>query len=130
MEFKGQYLTYQEYKQLGGTLDITPFNLLEFEARKNIDKYTLGRLKNLDSQVEEVKMCVFKLIGSLNSYNTYETQNKAITSESIDGYSISYGSATTETTKAKNSEIEGTIRNYLSECYLEDGTPYLYVGVI
>ena len=30
MEFNGQYLTYNEYKALGGSLDITPFNLLEF----------------------------------------------------------------------------------------------------
>ena len=29
MEFKGQYLTYNEYKSLGGNLNQTPFNLLE-----------------------------------------------------------------------------------------------------
>ena len=33
MEFKGQYLTYQEFKALGGTLDEMPFNLLEYNAR-------------------------------------------------------------------------------------------------
>ena len=44
MEFKGQYLTYQEYKALGGTLDEMPFNLLEFNARKKIDERTFGRL--------------------------------------------------------------------------------------
>ena len=39
MEFNGQYLTYTEYKQLGGTIPIElPFNLLEFNARKCIDK--------------------------------------------------------------------------------------------
>ena len=29
MEFKGQYLTYQEYLALGGTIEKMPFNLLE-----------------------------------------------------------------------------------------------------
>ena len=28
MEFNDQYLTYQEYADLGGTLEETPFNLL------------------------------------------------------------------------------------------------------
>ena len=38
MKFEGQYLTFEEYKSLGGTLkDKTPFNLLEIEARNQID---------------------------------------------------------------------------------------------
>ena len=41
MEFSGQYLTYLEYKALGGTLDQTPFNILEFEARRQIDIQSL-----------------------------------------------------------------------------------------
>ena len=55
MEINGQYLTYEEYKALEGTLDQTPFNLLEFEARQNVDKYTFGRLKELEEQNQEVK---------------------------------------------------------------------------
>ena len=50
MEFKGQYLSYNEYKALGGeTLDQMPFNLLEFEARRKIDSRTQNRLKNINS---------------------------------------------------------------------------------
>ena len=45
MEISGQYLTYVEYKALGGTLTETPFKILEFEARQNVDKYTFGRFK-------------------------------------------------------------------------------------
>ena len=51
MEFENQYLTYEEYIELGGTLDETPFNILELEAQKNVDKYTLGRLQNLEQQI-------------------------------------------------------------------------------
>ena len=128
MEFKEQYLTYQEYKGLGGTLSQTPFNLLEFEARQNIDKYTFGRLKELEEQNQEVKLCVFKLISLIDSYNSYETQNKAVASENTDGYSISYGTPSTDYAKAKNNEIQGVVREYLVDCKLEDTTPYMYCG--
>lgn len=130
MTFEGQYLTYAEYLALGGSaIGEMPFNLLEFEARQNVDKYTFGRLKELETQNQEVKLCIFKLINLLNSYNSYETQNKAVSSENIDGYSISYGTPTTDFMKAKNSEIEGVVREYLIDCKLEDGTPYMYCGV-
>lgn len=129
MEFNNQYLTYEEYQDLGGTLQETPFNILEFEARKNINKYTFGRLENLENQINEVKICEFKLIGLLNTYNDYENQNKSISSENTDGYSISYAQSTVNVSKAKINEIKSIIKSDLSECYLEDGTPYLYVGV-
>ena len=61
MEFSGQYLNYSEYRLLGGTLDQTPFNLLEFEARKKIDERTQGRLKNVVEIPQEVKICMFAL---------------------------------------------------------------------
>lgn len=122
MEFEGQYLTYDEYKAMGGLLDQTPFNLLEFEARKEVDKYTFNRLVNLETQNQEVKLCIYALIEQVNS-------NKAnlngVASESTDGYSISY-------TSQNNSEISQKTRNiietYLINCKLSDGTPYLYRG--
>jgi hypothetical protein len=128
MEFNGQYLTYEEYQGLDGTLTETPFNLLEFEARQNIDKYTFGRLKDLKEQTQEVKLCVFKLIGLIDSYNKYETQSKGIASENTDGYSVSYGNPSTDFAKAKNDEIKGLVREYLVDCKLDDGTPYMYCG--
>lgn len=129
MEFIKQYLTYEEYRSLGGTLEETPFKILELEARKNIDKYTFGRLQKLESQIDEVKVCMYKLIGLGDTYAKYDSQNKAVASETTDGYSVSYGQATENITKAKTSEIKSTIRTYLAECRLEDGTPYLYCGV-
>ena len=129
MDFNGQYLTYAEYKALGGTLDLMPFNLLEFEARQNIDKYTFGRLKEINIQNQEVKLCIYKLIGMIDSYNKQEIQNKGISSENIDGYSISYITPTTTLTEAKNSEIQGIVKEYLVDCKLEDGTSYMYCGV-
>lgn len=129
MEFENQYLTYDEYMELGGTLDETPFAILELEARQSINKYTFGRLKGLETQVNEVKVCEFKLINLLETYSSYESQNKSIASENTDGYSITYNATTEDVSKAKTNEIKSIVETYLAECKLEDGTPYLYKGV-
>ena len=127
MEFKGQYLTYQEYLALGGTLDEMPFNLLEFNARKKIDERTFGRLIDKGQEYKEVKLCVYNMITTLNSYSSYNTQNKAISSESTDGYSISYGTPQKSTTEAKNSELEDIMNSYLANIVI-DNVPVLYRG--
>ena len=129
MEFNNQYLTYNEYKSLGGTLEETPFNILEAEGRLNIDNYTYGRLKNLSSQVNEVKLCVNALINILQSYAESNSRDKGIASEHTDGYSITYAGITIQLTEAQRNEVKNIINTYLAECKLEDGTPYLYVGV-
>lgn len=127
MEFEGQYLTYQEYKTLGGTLDEMPFNLLEFNARMKIDERTFGRLVGKGQEYKEVKLCVYNMITTLNSYSSYDTQNKAVSSETTDGYSISYGTPQKSTTEAKNSELEDVIDTYLSNLIVDD-VPVLYRG--
>ena len=127
MEFKGQYLTYQEYLALGGTLDEMPFNLLEFNARKKIDERTFGRLVDKGQEYKEVKLCIYNMIITLNSYSSYDTQNKAISSENTDGYSISYGTPQKSVTEAKNSELEDIIDTYLSNLIVDD-VPVLYRG--
>lgn len=114
MDFSGQYLTYNEYKALGGQLDQTPFNLLEYDVRKEIDKQTLGRLINLEEQREEVKMCVWELI------NLQQSINNGV---DISGNVVNYTNREIAKTKVD------TIMRYLINCRLEDGTPYLYRGV-
>ena len=127
MEFKGQYLTYQEYLALGGTLDEMPFNLLEYNARNKIDERTFGRLVDREQEYQDVKLCVYDMITTLNSYSSYDTQNKAISSENIDGYSISYGAPQKSITEAKNSELEDIMNSYLANIVI-DNVPVLYRG--
>ena len=127
MEFKGQYLTYQEYLALGGTLDEMPFNLLEYNARKKIDERTFGRLVDKGQEYKEVKLCVYNMIITLNSYSSYDTQNKAISSESTDGYSISYGTPQKSVVEAKNGELEDIMNSYLANIVI-DNVPVLYRG--
>lgn len=132
MEFSGQYLTYDEYKAIGGTLDQTPFNLLEFEARKKIDERTFGRLKGIENIPVEVKMCVYALINTLNSYSMDSTssRNKNIASESTDGYSVSYasGSQVKEIVESKSVELNDIIMTYLLGVVVNN-QHILYIGV-
>ena len=67
------------------------------------------------------------MIITLNSYSSYDTQNKAILSENTDGYSISYGTPQKSTTEAKNSELEDVINSYLANVII-DNVPVLYRG--
>lgn len=131
MEFSGQYLKYDEYLELGGTLNLTPFNLLEFEARKKIDKKTQGRLKNVIKIPEEVKICMFALINSINSYGSSTSgNNKNIASESTDGYSVSYvtGGTIQEMVQSKSVELNDIINTYLVGVIV-NGEHIMYAGV-
>lgn len=109
MEFSGQYLTYQEYVGLGGTLSQMPFNLLEFESRKEIDLNTKQRLKGIEEIPQEVKVCMFYLINTINEY-LEETNKGNVSSETIDGYSVNYSpSSVQEVVKSKSSQIDDII---------------------
>ena len=135
MDFSGQYLTYLEYKALGGTLDQTPFNLLEFEARRKIDEKTFNRLKEIDyvDIPQEVKLCEYNLINSLESYSQTTSNasgNGNVASENTDGYSVSYINATqvSEIIKSKNAELEDIIRTYLLGIIV-NGQHIMYCGI-
>ena len=133
MEFEGQYLTYEEYKALGGTLDLTPFNLLEFEARRQIDIRTFNRLKDSEKIPQEVKLCVYALINSIQEFAS-STSNVAsngnIASENTDGYSVSYitSNKISEIVKSKQDEINNIIETYLM-FVVYNGEHLMYIGV-
>ena len=129
MEFSGQYLNYEEYKSLGGTLDIMPFNILEFESRKRIDERTQNRLKDVEEIPQEVKMCIFAIMNTIQSY-VITNRSNGVASESIDGYSVTYlGANEIQTALAsKNAEIEDLMFSYLINVVVNN-TPILYLGV-
>lgn len=128
MELNKKYLTYGEYIKLGGTLDETPFNILQYDAQKTIDQYTFGRLQNIEEQNDDVKMCIYQLINIYNSYDNTNVSSKAVASESIDGYSVSYAHSNEGYVKAKENEAKAIVKKYLANCKLENGVPYLYIG--
>lgn len=129
MEFNGQYLTYNEYKALGGSLDITPFSLLEFEARRIIDNRTLQRLKGIEKVPQEVKMCMLSLVDTINSYANKSQTSKNISSESVGSYSVSYitGTQIQETIKSKSAELNDVVLTYLTGVIV-NGEHIIYCG--
>ena len=133
MTFEGQYLTYAEYLTLGGSaIGEMPFNILEFEARRQIDLRTYNRIKNSETIPQEAKLCVYNLVNSINEYIS-TTSNIAnggnVKSENIDGYSISYLSAgeVSEVVKSKQAEIDDIVRTYFLNLIV-DGEHAMYCG--
>ena len=134
MEFNGQYLTYEDYKGLGGTLNLMPFNLLEFEARKKVDARSQMRLKNVEyeNMPDEVKICMFNLINSIEGYAESKSKisaNGNIASENIDGYSVSFitPDKIKDVVESKNVEINNIIEDYLYGVIV-NGEHVIYCG--
>lgn len=130
MNFENQYLNYNEYKELGGTILEMPFNILEFEARKKIDERTQRRLYNVSKIPLEVKMCIYKLIEFMNTYEEQQIVNSSIASENIDGYSVTYNNSnnTSEIVKTKSRQIDDIITTYLINTVVNN-QHILYLGV-
>ena len=134
MTFEGQYLTYQEYLDLGGSqIEELPFNLLEYEARRKIDIRTFNRLKRVETIPQEVKLCEYNMINSINNFNNSlknTTDNNGKKSENTDGYSVSYLSSNeiSEVIKSKNDDLNDIIDTYLREVKVDD-VFILYRGV-
>lgn len=128
MEFNNQYLTYEEYKSLGGTLGEMPFNILELKARQIINERTQNRLKDVEKIPQEVKICVYDLINTMNKYNLSNNSTSSnVSSENIDGYSVTYKSGT-ELTEEQKKQYDDVMETDLYGVMV-DNTPILYLGV-
>lgn len=135
------YLTYDEYVQLGGTLDEPAFADLEFEARSVVDWWTFNRLQNETEFPEAVKRCIYKLINLISAKQTAQLldnsddengiRSKAgILSTSNDGVSVAYNIATAnDIIDNSQAEIENTIRRYLNGVKNSLGRKVLYRGI-
>jgi hypothetical protein len=131
MEFTNQYLSYEEYIDLGGTLEQVPFNELEYECRRIIDSRTQNRLKNADEIPEEVKLLENKMIQTLQGY--YVSLNKAqsgVASENTDGYSVSYISSNqiSQLIEGKIDVLQDLVSTYLFGVIVNN-EHLLYCGV-
>ena len=131
MDFTNQYLTYEEYMVLGGTLEEVPFNELEFECRRIIDSRTQNRLLTAEEIPQEVKMLVNKMINTLQGY--YVSLNKAqsgVASENTDGYSVSYISSNqiSQLIEGKIDVLQDLVSTYLFGVIVNN-EHLLYCGV-
>lgn len=152
------YLSFNEYIEMGGTLDEAAFNDFEFEAEMLINWYTFNRLKNDTEFPVEVKRCVYRLIqlaklkadalilGNQQTITTIEvdgvvtkttTETTApIASQSNDGVSISYNTISAadifkqlNSTKNNENPIYEQIKLYLNGVVNSRGQHVLYRGL-
>ena len=131
MTFEGQYLTYAEYQELGGSaIGSMPFNLLEYEARKLIDARTFNILKNQSEILQDVKLCEYELINKIQSYLKVSNEIGNVSSENTDGYSVSYITTDriSEVVKSKKNDLDDVIYTYLINVVV-DNEHIMYVGV-
>ena len=132
MNFTNQYLTYAEYLELGGTLQEVPFNELEYECRKIIDSRTQNRLHSVTTIPDEVKMCEYKMINNIVSYEESKKQAQTgVKSENIDGYSVTYltSNEIQQLITAQIIDIQEIISTYLFGVIVNN-EHILYCGVV
>lgn len=133
------YLTYEEYRQYGGTLDETTFTDYCFEAEAQVNWYTFNRLKKMETVDENVKQCVYQLIKRIQSVNDFQTggnnSNSAsvtanIASQSNDGVSISYNVLNaSDCVSMIKDDIKRIIRICLQDVKDSLGRSVLYRGI-
>lgn len=131
------YLTYDEYKTMGGTLEEAPFNDFEFQAEAQINYATFSRLKTDKAIPSEVKRLTKYLIDLLEKQAAAfslgrgsESSGAYITSQSNDGVSVSYnGMAPTDLVELCKKEVLTAIRSYLDGVTNEAGHKLLYRGL-
>jgi len=122
------YLSYDEYKEYGGTMAQADFTLAEFKAEKRIDYLTDTRVKAMSAVPEAVKLCIMAIMNMESKVGTEaQVSNPVVTSFNNDGYSESYGKAmgSAEADVAMNS----VVKEYLSGECNDYGVPLLYRGL-
>ena len=84
------YLTYQEYKTRGGSLDEAAFNRKEKKAEYLLNYWTFDRLKSgLGDNEQVVKDLMFEMVETMSD-------GQQVTSFSNDGISVSFSDKTEE----------------------------------
>ena len=132
------YLSYEEYQNMGGTLEQSAFDDIAFEAQTRIDWYTFNRLQAETEIPEAVKRCMYYLIKLIQDQRNAtgigaeggSSTVGAIASQSNDGVSISYNvMSASETAKLIDEELKNTVQRYLQGVTNSLGQKLLYRGL-
>ena len=122
------YLTYDEYVEIGGTLDLTAFNRNITRASGMIDNATFCRIEKMSNVPENAKHLCRDLIEYLARNNVTEltvmsrSQSAGAVSES-ESYKV-------KTNEEMQEEISKMIYDYLGSCFDDNGNLLLYRGAI
>lgn len=122
------YIDFEEYKELGGVLDVTAFNRNVDRACGIIDNETKNRIENMKDVPREAKVCCRDLTEYLNSNFLVNEKTLNSRSQSVDGVSESE-SYTIKTADDMYGDIQNILCDYLLKIKDDKGTPILYRGL-
>ena len=120
------YLTYEEYTEIGGTLDLTAFNRNIDRTCGVIDNATHNRIEYMAEVPQRAKALCRDLVEYLARNDTTEI---AVTSRSQSAGGVSESeSYATKTADDVYGDIQNMIYDYLMAETDDNGTPLLYRG--
>ena len=122
-----QYLTYEQYTEIGGVLEMTAFNRNIDRVFGIVNNATFGRLEKMTEIPRQVRACCRELVEYLA--NNVEQGNVSSKSQSAGGVSESV-SYTNKTTEDIENECANIIFDFLGSMKTDKGTPLLYRGAM
>ena len=121
------YLTYEQYKEIGGALDLTAFNRNIDRACGIIDNATHNRIECMAEVPQRAKALCRDLVEYLVENNGV----KIVTSKSQSAGGVSESeSYATKTADDVYGDIQNMIYDYLLNVTDDNGTPLLYRGAM
>ena len=120
------YLTYEEYSNMGGVLDLTAFNRNIDRACGIIDNATHNRIECMAEVPQRAKALCRDLVEYLARYSTSDMVVSS-RSQSAGGVRESE-SYVTKTGVEVQADIDNMIADYLMAETDDNGTPLLYRG--
>lgn len=103
------YLSYEKYKEYGGSVIEKDYAFFELQARKKLDYWTLDRISNFLNNnknnihylkiIEDIELCMFLIIEEIYQIETGEAD---VSSVSNDGISMSFVDAKTSEQKLQD----------------------------
>ncbi len=123
-----QYLTYEQYREIGGELNEAAFKRNIDRACGFIDLHTQSRLQGVLEVSQSVKACMRDLVEYLANN---VSSGKAVTSRSQSAGGVSESeSYATKTTDEMNYEMLNIVCDYLATEKDDCGTPLMYRGAM
>jgi hypothetical protein len=122
-----QYLTYEQYTEIGGVLEMTAFNRNIDRVCGVLDNATFGRLEKMTETPRQVRACCRELVEYLA--NSVEQGNVSSKSQTAGGVSESV-SYTNKTNEDIENECANIIFDFLGSVKDENGTRLLYRGAM
>lgn len=123
-----QYLTFEEYKSIGGSLDSAAFDRYSIRAFSRVTQETRNRIDGMKGVPVEVKHLCRDLIEYM--YNNQKQEKTIVSASQSQGGASESESYASKTQADLDNEIESLIYDYLSAVTDDKGTYLLYRGCL